>query len=423
VDAVKNKPYKLSTPALPKGFHVLIAAQFTSALADNALLIVAVAMLRERDFPGWWAPLLKFVFTLSYVLLAPWVGPIADAVPKARLMAWMNGVKWVGALAMLCLWNPIIGFAIVGIGAAAYAPAKYGLITELVPSDQLVRANGWIEVSVVSAALLGVATGGVLVSTALLAQTSAAAAVIGSGPYGPSVALILALYAIASLLNWRIPDSGAGYPPSPWHPRQLLADFWQGHLTLWADSEGKLSLGVTTLFWGVAATLQFAVLRWADEILGLTLDKAAYLQGVVALGIVAGAAIAGRWVPLRLARRMLPLGILMGLCLPLATSMPNLGSTLAVLSLLGAVCGMLVVPMNALLQHRGYVLLSAGRSVAVQGFNENASILVMLAVYAACTKVNIPIVPLMTAFGLIISLAMAYLTGLDVKYRRRSSQR
>jgi hypothetical protein len=311
----------------------------------------------------------------------------------------------------------------VGIGAAAYAPAKYGLITELVPSDQLVRANGWIEVSVVSAALLGVATGGVLVSTALLAQTSAAAAVIGSGPYGPSVALILALYAIASLLNWRIPDSGAGYPPSPWHPRQLLADFWQGHLTLWADSEGKLSLGVTTLFWGVAATLQFAVLRWADEILGLTLDKAAYLQGVVALGIVAGAAIAGRWVPLRLARRMLPLGILMGLCLPLATSMPNLGSTLAVLSLLGAVCGMLVVPMNALLQHRGYVLLSAGRSVAVQGFNENASILVMLAVYAACTKVNIPIVPLMTAFGLIISLAMAYLTGLDVKYRRRSSQR
>jgi LPLT family lysophospholipid transporter-like MFS transporter len=417
---VNTEPSPHHRSALPKGFHVLIGAQFTSALADNALLIVAVALLRERDFPAWWAPLLKFVFTLSYVFLAPWVGPIADAIPKARLMAWMNGLKWFGAAAMLLLWNPIVGFAIVGVGAAAYAPAKYGLITELVPAHQLVKANGWIEVSVVSAALLGVAAGGFLVSERWLAFTSGGPSFLGTSQYGSSVCLILLLYTLASLLNWRIPDSGAIYPSTPWHPIPLLKEFWQGHLKLWSDPEGRLSLGVTTLFWGVAATLQFAVLRWADEILGLTLDKAAYLQGVVALGIVAGAALAGRWVPLHWARRILPLGVVMGICLPVATSMTNLSSTLWVLCLLGAVCGMLVVPMNALLQHRGYVLLSAGRSIAVQGFNENASILVMLGVYAACTKLQVPIVPLMTAFGWLIALAMAGLTWMDAVDRKRS---
>lgn len=417
---MNTEPSPHHRSALPKGFHVLIGAQFTSALADNALLIVAVALLRERDFPAWWAPLLKFVFTLSYVFLAPWVGPIADAIPKARLMAWMNGLKWFGAAAMLLLWNPIVGFAIVGVGAAAYAPAKYGLITELVPAHQLVKANGWIEVSVVSAALLGVAAGGFLVSERWLAFTSGGPSFLGTSQYGSSVCLILLLYTLASLLNWRIPDSGAIYPSTPWHPIPLLKEFWQGHLKLWSDPEGRLSLGVTTLFWGVAATLQFAVLRWADEILGLTLDKAAYLQGVVALGIVAGAALAGRWVPLHWARRILPLGVVMGICLPVATSMTNLSSTLWVLCLLGAVCGMLVVPMNALLQHRGYVLLSAGRSIAVQGFNENASILVMLGVYAACTKLQVPIVPLMTAFGWLIALAMAGLTWMDAVDRKRS---
>lgn len=417
---MNTEPSPHHRSALPKGFHVLIGAQFTSALADNALLIVAVALLRERDFPAWWAPLLKFVFTLSYVFLAPWVGPIADAIPKARLMAWMNGLKWFGAAAMLLLWNPIVGFAVVGVGAAAYAPAKYGLITELVPAHQLVKANGWIEVSVVSAALLGVAAGGFLVSERWLAFTSGGPSFLGTSQYGSSVCLILLLYTLASLLNWRIPDSGAIYPSTPWHPIPLLKEFWQGHLKLWSDPEGRLSLGVTTLFWGVAATLQFAVLRWADEILGLTLDKAAYLQGVVALGIVAGAALAGRWVPLHWARRILPLGVVMGICLPVATSMTNLSSTLWVLCLLGAVCGMLVVPMNALLQHRGYVLLSAGRSIAVQGFNENASILVMLGVYAACTKLQVPIVPLMTAFGWLIALAMAGLTWMDAVDRKRS---
>lgn len=407
-----------STPSasLPKGFHLLIGAQFASALADNALLIVAIAMLRERDFPGWWAPLLKFVFTLSYVGLAPWLGPLADAVAKARLMAWMNSLKMLGALLMVGIWNPVVGFAIIGVAASAYAPAKYGLITELVPARQLVIANAWIEVSVVSAALLGVVLGGWVVSSSFLAHTTALVdeALMWlpremHSQYLGSLALILMLYATASVVNLRIPDSGARYPQAQWHPQSMLKDFWQGHLTLWRDREGGLSLGVTTLFWGIAATLQFAVLRWADEVLRLPLDQAAYLQGLVAVGIVAGAAVAGRWIPLVWARRMLPLGVLMGLCLPAAAALPHLTGSLALMGLLGALCGMLVVPMNALLQYRGFVLLSAGRSIAVQGFNENASILVMLGVYAICTRWELPIVPLMGGFGVFISLAMGLL--------------
>ncbi|MFM1854892.1 MAG: hypothetical protein RLZ83_201, partial [Pseudomonadota bacterium] len=299
---------------MPSGFHLLIAAQFVSALADNALLIVAIALLAEQGQPGWWAPMLKFGFTLSYVLLAPFVGALADTVPKARLMAWMNAVKLFGATLMLAGVHPIAGFALVGLGAAAYAPAKYGLMIELVAPRQLVAANGWVEVSVVCAALLGTVVGGVLVSRAGVMTLSEIVPAHGlawltDSAHAPGMALLVAGYALASLLNQGIPDSGARYPHREVSVWPLCRDFHHDHLRLWRDPDGGLSLAATTLVWGVAATLQFAVLRWAIDVLGLGLDRAAYLQAAVALGVIAGAAAAGRWVPLHAARRMLPVGI------------------------------------------------------------------------------------------------------------------
>lgn len=388
---------------MPPGSLLLIAAQFASALADNALLIVTIALLQEQGHPAWWAPLLKFGFTLAYVLLAPFVGPLADAMPKARLMAWMNGTKLFGAASLLLGLNPVLAFAIVGIGAAAYAPAKYGLITELVPPQRLVQANGWLEVTVVCAALLGVGLGGALVSPWLLAHLPA-----GLGLDGP-VLVLIAIYLLAGLLNMGIPDSGVRYPACALRPAQLAREFWSDHLRLWRDREGGLSLAVTTLFWGVAATLQFAVLRWAADVLQLSLDRAAYLQAAVAVGVVIGAATAGRWVPLNAARRMLGMGVLLGLAMPLVASTTTLGLAVLLLALVGMVGGLLVVPLNALLQHRGYVLLSAGRSVAVQGFNENASVLGMLAAYAALLALDVPIGQLLWGFGLGIAGAMALL--------------
>lgn len=401
---------------LPAGFHVLIGAQFCSALADNALLIVTIALLQARGLPGWWAPLLKFGFTLSYVLLAPWVGPLADAFPKGRLMAWMNGVKVLGVLALLVGLSPVLAFAVVGFGAAAYAPAKYGLITELVGPQRLVAANGWLEVSVVCAALLGTVVGGLLVSPWLLGLDWIGATsqwlplpVGAAGGLGVSLLLLLLIYALAGLLNLGVPDSGARYPAAALRPLQLVREFRHANRTLWRDGDGGLSLAVTTIFWGVGATLQFAVLRWAADILRLPLDRAAYLQAAVAVGVMAGAAAAGGWVPLRHARRMLVAGVALGLLMTLVAVVTTLAWAVPLLVLVGAVGGLMVVPLNALLQHRGCQLLSAGRSVAVQGFNENASVLAMLAVYAGLLALELPIVTLISGLGLLIAVAMAAL--------------
>ncbi len=406
---------RVARPAgLPRGFHRLIAAQFFSALADNALLIVTIALLVRQGAPAWWAPMLKFGFTLSYVLLAPVVGPLADAWPKARLMAWMNAVKVLGVLGLLAGWPPLLAFSIVGFGAAAYAPAKYGLITEMVGPDRLVQANGWIEVSVVSAALLGAVLGGLLVSPWWLALQPAD---IALPTLATSFIALLAVYAVAGWLNVGIPDSGARYPASAIHPVALLRTFVAANRTLWRDADGGLSLAVTTIFWGLGATLQFIVLRWAGDVLQLPLDQAAYLQAAVAVGVVIGASAAGRWVALHRARRMLGAGVVLGLTMPLVAETSSLAWALPLLVVVGAVGGLMVVPLNALLQHRGCVLLSAGRSIAVQGFNENASVLAMLAVYAALIALDVPIVPLMWGFGLAIAAAIS---ALIVRERRRA---
>jgi LPLT family lysophospholipid transporter-like MFS transporter len=422
---------------MPPGFHRLIAAQFASALADNALLIVAIAVLQQQQMPGWWAPLLKFAFTIAYVVLAPFVGPVADAVPKARLMAWMNGVKVLGVIALLLGLHPALAFAIIGLGAAAYAPAKYGLITELVRPHQLVAANGWIEVSVVCAVLFGTGLGGLLVSAPAQELGRSFNQSLGDsfspllplqhgwGPSAGSLALSLAslllVYAVAAWLNTGIPDSGVRYPSSGRHPVLLSRSFGRANNILWSDAEGGLSLAVTTLFWGVGATLQFAVLRWAVDVLGLGLDRAAYLQASVAVGVVAGAALAGRCVPIGRAARVLPLGIVLGLLIPVAAACTRLAWAVPMLMVVGAVGGMLVVPMNALLQHRGYQLLSAGRSVAVQGFNENLSVLGMLAGYAALLAWDVPIVQLMTGLGAAIAAAMSLLLWRE-RIRLRSAE-
>jgi len=417
---------------MPPGFHWVIVAQFVSALADNALLIVTIALLAAQGLPVWWAPLLKLGFTLSYVVLAPVVGALADAVPKGRLMAWMNAIKGLACLLLLLDLHPVLAFTLAGLGAAGYAPAKYGLITELVPARLLVRANGWIEVSVVCAALLGAGLGGYLVSHHWLdSGLSEAWHALATGwglptaatqPLGLSVAALVILYVVAGVLNGPIPASHARYPASAIHPVALCREFWRANLCLWRDADGgRLSLSVTTLFWGVGATLQFIVLQWAQDLLGLSLSQAAYLQAAVAIGVVAGAVAAGRYIALERARHMLFAGVVLGLMIVVLAQVRTLPVALVLLLLTGAMGGLMVVPLNALLQHRGYVLLSAGRSVAVQGFNENASVLLMVALYAALTGAELPVQHIMWALGGAIALAIGLLWWRDTRPREASA--
>jgi MFS family permease len=400
---------------MPKGFHRLIAAQFSSALADNALLIVAIALLEERGIAGWWAPLLKFSLVAFYVLLAPIVGPLADAFPKARLMATMNAVKMLGVFALLAGAHPVAAFAIIGFAAAAYAPAKYGLITEMVPGRNLVAANSWIEVTAVGAVLLGTLIGGFLVSD--WARAAGATARVALGSLGAmagstlvvSECVVLSIYSIAALLNVGIDSGRAHYGRGSIAPIALARDFLLSNATLWRDREGGLSLAVTSLFWGTGATLQFAVLRWAVDVLGLPLHKAAYLQAIAAVGVVAGATIAGRCIGIASARRVLPAGLLLGGLACVVPLVDTVALAIPLLVLVGVVGGMFVVPMNALLQHRGCLVLTPGRSIAVQGFNENLSVLSMLALYAALLSIEVPVASLMSGMGVLLIVSIGAL--------------
>lgn len=392
-------------------FYRIVAAQFFSSLADNALMIVTIALLEYQAMPGWWVPLLKFFFTASYVVLAPWIGALADGMPKSRLMAWMNSMKILGLTGLLLGMHPLLAFALVGFGAAGYAPAKYGLITELVATEHLVKANSWIEITVVGSVLLGAVLGGWLISPAMLSLSTSWLADVSFDalpvslpvtPLAPGLMAVGVIYLTASFINVFIRDSGRRYAKQHLQVGAVIRHFVQDNQKLWCDHEGAISLAATTIFWGAGATMQFVVLKWAVDQLGLPLNQAAYLQATVAVGVVVGASAAGYLIALHQAKHMLWSGVGLGLLLVWVSQIHSLMWAMPLLVLAGALGGMMVVPLNALLQHRGCVLLSAGRSIAVQGFNENISVLTMLAVYALLIRSGLSIDTVMIGFGLAV---------------------
>jgi MFS family permease len=392
---------------MKRGFYTIMAAQFFSSLADNALLIAAIALLIEMSAPEWMKPLLKLFFTVSYVVLAPFVGAFADSMPKGKVMFITNTIKVFGCGLLFFTIHPLLAYAVVGFGAAAYSPAKYGILTELLPPEKLVAANGWIEGTTVSSIILGTMIGGALISP-MVSQWLIGLQLPGIDTAAEGAIVVISLiYVIAAAFNLRIPDTGARYPKQHRNPIKLAQDFWYCNTTLWRDKLGQISLAVTTLFWGAGATLQFIVLQWAKDQLGMSLDKAAILQGIVALGIAGGAVLAARFVPLKQTPSVLKLGVIMGLVVPAMTLVTSLSASVPLLILIGGLAGYFVVPMNALLQHRGHVLLSAGHSIAVQNFNENLNILLMLGLYALLIKADLHVNAVIIIFGLFVAGTMA----------------
>ena len=406
-----------------KGFVPLMVTQFVSALADNALLLVAMALLMAQGQAAFWIPWLKLMFTLSYVVLGPWVGVWADNWPKQFVMMVANSVKAIACLGMLQGVDPLLAFALVGVGAAAYAPAKYGLVTELAQPEELVSANAWIEISTVSAVLLGVVLGGALVSTTWLDWTASMgiqSLALPNSTFSASLIALLCMYGLAALLNSWIPGSAKSYERVDWAWSSVWKACWQDQRTLWRDPLGGVSLSVTTLFWGVGATLQLIVLAWAQQQLHLNLSQAAYLQAATAVGVVVGAALAAKTVSLHKATSVLGMGIALGLLLPLMLWVTEWQTAALLTAAIGVVGGFFVVPMNALLQHRGVTLLSAGRSIAVQNMNENASILLMMAGYSLMLYVQAELSVLVTVFSVAVTLGMSTVVW---RYRRLGSPR
>ena len=411
-----------------------MAAQFFSSLADNALLIAAIALLAQLSAPAWMTPLLKLFFVLSYVLLAAFVGAFADSRPKGNVMFITNTIKFIGCVVMLFGSHPLLAYAIVGLGAAAYSPAKYGILTELLPPEKLVAANGWIEGLTVGSIILGTVLGGILISNSV-SQTllSLDIPTFDTGidtPAESAILIIMMIYVVAALINLKIPDTGARYVSQKTNPIELVKDFAVCFKTLWNDRLGQISLAVTTLFWGAGATLQFIVIKWAQIALHMNLSQGAILQAVSAVGVAGGAMYAAWRIPLRKSLNVLPYGIAMGIVVCVMavynsdmlpnTSIFTIGKMHITLNLLpayfllilvGWLAGYFVVPMNALLQHRGHVLMSAGHSIAVQNFNENLSILLMLGAYALMIDAGFSIYTIVIVFGLFLSVTMAWLTS------------
>ena len=371
-----------------KGFYTLLTAQFLSALADNALLFTAIALLQQMHAPDWHKPLLLQFFVISYIVLAPFVGSFADALPKGRVMFISNGIKFLGSLSMILGMPPLFAYGIVGIGAAAYSPAKYGILTELLPPNKLVSANGWMEGSTVIAIILGAIIGGKMAS--LTPQFSMIA--------------ITSLYLVAAIFNMFIPKLPIDHSIPKKNLLYILRDFYQSFIALWRDPQGQVSLSVTTLFWGAGATLRLVVIAWAASALSFGLDQATLLTAAVALGVAIGSVI------------VLPAGILMGvLVIAMVWATEWLWASLLLL-VIGILSGFFVVPLNALLQHRGHLLIGAGHSIAVQNFNENLGILLLSGAYTMMVRAGLDIDHIVVIFGLFVITSMSMINRL---YRRQ----
>ena len=392
---------------MKRGFYTIMSAQFFSSLADNALFVGAVQLLRTSGAPEWQQAALVPMFALFYVVLAPFVGAFADAMPKGKVMLFSNGIKVVGCLMMQFGTHPLMSYAIVGLGAAAYSPAKYGILTELLPSSQLVKANGWIEGLTIASIILGVLLGGQLVSHAVSARLLSIdfpffTTSIDTPPEA-AISVLIFVYILAAWFNTRIPATGVPMRPLPKHLITLLPDFWHCNLRLWRDRLGQISLATTTLFWGVSGNLRYIVLAWAAAALGYSVTQASALVGVVAIGTAVGAVAASMRMRLDQATNVMPLGIAMGVLVILLNFITNVWVAAPFLVLLGGLGGFLVVPMNALLQHRGHNLMGAGRSIAVQNFNEQACILGLGGFYALSTGMGLSAFGAITVFGVVVA--------------------
>ncbi|MFG0519318.1 lysophospholipid transporter LplT [Enterobacter sp. yb_8] len=390
-----------NTSLRSKGMMAVIAAQFLSAFGDNALLFATLALLKAEFYPDWSQPVLQMVFVGAYIIFAPFVGQVADSFPKGRVMMFANGLKLLGAASICFGFNPFIGYTLVGIGAAAYSPAKYGILGELTTGDKLVKANGLMESSTIAAILLGSVAGGVLADWHVLAALGVCAVVYGG----------------AVVANLFIPKLPVARPGQSWRFKQMTGSFFNACRVLWRNGETRFSLMGTSMFWGAGVTLRFLLVLWVPVALGIT-DNATptYLNAMVAIGIVVGAGAAAKLVTLDTVARCMPAGILIGVAVLFFALQHALLPAYVLLILIGILGGFFVVPLNALLQERGKQTVGAGNAIAVQNLGENLAMLLMLGLYSLAVKASAPVVGIGVGFGGLFALAIA---GLWVWQRRR----
>lgn len=383
-----------NAPLMSRGMIAVIIAQFFSAFGDNALLFATLAVLKSQFYPDWSQPVLQMLFVAAYILLAPFVGQVADSMAKGRVMMLANSLKLLGALVICFGFNPFLGYTLVGAGAAAYSPAKYGILGEITHGEKLVKANGLMEGSTIAAILLGSVAGGMLADWHLLA----------------ALGICALTYGIAVVANLFIPKLQAARPGQSWQLGMMVRSFFSAAALLWRDAETRFSLLGTSLFWGAGVTLRFLLVLWVPVALGISDNTTpTTLNAMVAIGIVIGAAAAAKLVTLETVRRCMPAGVLIGVMVVVFALQHSLMNAYLVLMLIGALGGFFVVPLNALLQARGKESVGSGNAIAVQNLGENSAMLIMLGLYTLAIKAGAPAVATGVGFGVLFALAIALL--------------
>ncbi|MCG5378273.1 lysophospholipid transporter LplT [Providencia rettgeri] len=381
-----------NSPLMSRGMKAVLASQFLSAFADNALLFAILAQLKAEFYPEWSHPILQMVFVFTYIILAPFVGQIADRFSKGRVMLFSNIFKFIGALGICFGLNPFLCYGLVGIGAASYSPAKYGILGELTGGDNLVKANGVMEASTIAAILVGSVVGGMLSDINLILALGTCAA----------------LYALAVIANFFIPHLVAARPGKGWDLKLLMASFFSACRVLWANQESRFSLVGTSLFWGAGVTLRFLLVAWVPVALGLQDNTTpTILNAIVAVGIVAGAGLAAKFITLKTVYRCIPAGVIIGVMVVLLSLQTNIIPSYFILIILGIFGGLFVVPLNALLQEKGKETVGAGNAIAVQNLGENSAMLIMLGLYSLAIKAGLSVVNAGIGFGAVFAIAIA----------------
>ncbi|CDG16899.1 lysophospholipid transporter LplT [Xenorhabdus doucetiae] len=378
-------------PLLSRGMKAVLLSQFLSAFADNALFFAILAQLKVESYPEWSLPALQIVFVLTYIVLAPFVGQVADRFSKGRVMLFSNIIKLLGAISICIDMNPFLGYTLVGIGAAAYSPAKYGILGELTDGRRLVKANGMMEASTIAAILIGSVVGGFLSDISLVL----------------ALGLCALLYGVAVVANFYIPRLAAAREGKGWNPKKMLLDFMTVCASLWRNQETRFSLVGTGLFWGAGITLRFLLVAWVPVVLGIDGNTTPTLMNaVVAIGIIVGAGMAARFITLKTVRRCMPAGILIGIMVIFFVTQQSIVFSYLILIVLGVFGGLFVVPLNALLQEHGKQAMGAGKAVAVQNLGENSAMLVMLGLYSVSIMLGASVIAVGMGFGILLSLAI-----------------